>query len=258
MTAATVLQDEIFAAIAAHHGLGPWGRVLDAGTGGHSLAWVAGLGCERFTGVTLGASTAAELRAQLGPRLRAQDRVLVGDWRDPALLAGETFDVVLADYLLGAVEGGAPFFQEALFARLRPHLAREGVLYAVGLEPYPERAACAWGEAVLEIARLRDAAILLCGERPFREHPRAWVEERLRASGFAVEAARAFPIRYGERFVKGQLRIVHQKLERIPDRDLARQLGRAAEALEARALALVARRDTCAFGEDWLVVARPV
>jgi hypothetical protein len=249
--------DPIFAAIEALQGSRPWGRVLDAGTGSHSLAWVAGLPSERWTAVTLAESVAAPLRAELGPRLRAQDRVLAGDWRDEALLAGETFDTVCADYLLGAVEGGAPFFQEALFARLRRHVAAEGRLFAVGLEPYPERAVCAWSGALLEIVRLRDAAILLCGERPFREHPRAWVRERLGATGFVVEAERAFPIRYGERFVRGQLKIVHQKLARIPDQALARELERAARDLESRGLELLRRGQACAWGEDWLVAARP-
>lgn len=249
-------QDEIFAAIAALQGARPWGRVLDAGTGGHSLQWIAGLPTESFTALTLTESVAAPLRKELGRRLRAQDRVLVGDWRDRALLAGETFDVVLADYLLGAVEGGAPFFQEALFARLRPHLAAGGDLYAVGLEPYPERGECEWGRCLLEIVRLRDAAITLCGERPFREHPLEWVVARLEESGVQVRSVQRFPIRYGERFVKGQLRIVHQKLPRIPDRRLADELGRAARDLEARGLALVRDRQTCAWGEDWLVAAR--
>lgn len=251
-------QDEIFAAIEALQGARPWGRVLDAGTGAHSLAWIAGLPTGSFSALTLAESVAAPLREELGRRLRAQDRVLVGDWRDRALLAGETFDVVLADYLLGAVEGGAPFFQEALFTRLRPHVAAGGDLYAVGLEPYPERGECDWGRCLLEIVRLRDAAITLCGERPFREHPQAWVVARLEASGFRIHATRRFPIRYGERFVRGQLKIVHQKLPRIPDRRLASELGRAARDLEARGLELVRNGQTCVWGEDWLVAARPV
>lgn len=250
--------DRIFAAIEALQGRAPWGRVLDAGTGSHSGRWVAGLPRAEWTGVTLGESVAAALRSELGDLASARGRILVGDWRDERFLAGEVFDVVLADYLLGAVEGGAPFFQEALFARLRRHVAPAGRLYAVGLEPYPEPAVCEWGQCLLEIVRLRDAAILLCGERPFREHPQAWVVARLEASGYRVESQQRFPIRYGERFVKGQLRIVHHKLPRIPDQALARELERAARQLEARGMDLLRRGQSCAWGEDWLVAARPV
>ena len=254
----SVAGDRIFAAIAELQAARPWGDVLDAGTGGHSLAWITGLPTRRWAAVTLGEQVAAGLRRELGARLRPQDRVLVGDWRDEGLLAGERFDLVLCDYLLGAVEGAAPFFQERLFARLRRHVAPGGRLVAVGLAPYPDAATCPWGRTVLAIARLRDAAITLAGERPFREHPLPWVVDRLREAGFELEAERTFPIRYGERFVRGQLRIVRQKLPRIEDAALGRALVASADALEASAMALLARGEACAFGEDWLVAARPV
>ena len=44
------------------------------------------------------------------------------------------FDTVLADYLLGAVEGFAPYWQGQLFGRLRPLVAKR--LYVIGLQPY--------------------------------------------------------------------------------------------------------------------------
>jgi hypothetical protein len=29
-----------------------------------------------------------------------KDRIIIGNWKDPKLLAGEVFDVVVADYLV--------------------------------------------------------------------------------------------------------------------------------------------------------------
>ena len=45
---------------------------------------------------------------------------MLGNWVDPNLLKGAQYDTVLADYLLGAIEGFAPYYQPYLFKRLRP------------------------------------------------------------------------------------------------------------------------------------------
>ena len=148
-------QDLLFSGIERFHGEAPWGRVLDAGTGAHSLSWLCTLESESLTLVTGAAPRARRLEGGL----RAQDRALAGNWQDPTLLFEERFDVVLADYLLGAIEGFAPYFQGQLFKRLLPHVA--GVLYLVGKEPLPDQAPTEGGQAILEIERLRDACILL-------------------------------------------------------------------------------------------------
>ncbi|MGE0712762.1 MAG: class I SAM-dependent methyltransferase [Planctomycetota bacterium] len=232
----------------------PWGAVLDAGTGRHSLTWLAGIArCARWTAVTAAEGMRQEVAGALAGRVRAQDRIVIGNWRDPAFLAGERFDVVLADYLLGALDAFDPFGQEELFPRLRPHVA--GRLYVVGLEPSPPRAEGAWGQLVLEIERLRDACVLLAGDRCYREYPRRWVVASLERAGFRVSEQRAFPIRYGDKFVNGQLGVAESKLERIRARDaaLGRELAAAIERLRRRAQD--APRAT--FGEDYLVAAEP-
>ncbi len=122
---------------------------------------------------------------------RPADRLVVGNWTDPSLLAGEVFDTVLVDYVVGALDGFAPYFQDSFFARLRPHC--RGRVYVVGLEPYAP-ASDEGGAIVWEIARLRDACILLAGDRCYREYPRAWVKERMGAAGFEVTSDQAFPI----------------------------------------------------------------
>ncbi len=40
-----------------------------------------------------------------------QDQIIVGNWKDPSFLKGQVYDVVLADYLLGSIDGFAPYFQ---------------------------------------------------------------------------------------------------------------------------------------------------
>ena len=40
------------------------------------------------------------------------------------MLAGETFDVVIADYLVGSIDGFAPYYQDQIYARLRPHVTK--------------------------------------------------------------------------------------------------------------------------------------
>ena len=62
--------------------------------------------------VTGATGHAIQVRDASDPVRRKQDRIIVANWGDPTLLAGETFDTVLADYLIGAIEGFAPYFQE--------------------------------------------------------------------------------------------------------------------------------------------------
>lgn len=234
----------------------PWGSVLDAGTGRSSMRWLLSLPTERWTAVT-GSSRMAEVtRQEIGERMRGVDRLVVGNWMDPDLLTGESFDVVLADYLLGAVDAFAPYWQDQLFPRLKP-LVR-GRLYVVGLEPYvpyvPEDAA---GRVVNEIGRLRDACLLLSGDRPYREYPLDWVLRHLRTAGLRPVEVRRFPIRYGERFINSQLDLCTQSLDRVRDRSVAVALQSHVAQLRERALALAIAEGGLRYGYDYLVAAEP-
>lgn len=260
--------DQLFSTIEAWQGDRPWGRVLDAGTGRHSLEWILSLGASSWHGVTAGAPGEGELRRAVGDRMRPVDRLISGNWLDPEFLRGERYDTVLADYLLGAIDGFAPYFQDRLFGRLRPHVGR--VLYVVGLDPYldptlpdpslpadagpsdPEAAAI-----VLEIARLRDACILLAGHRCYREYPLEWAERSLASSGYVVQRSQRLPIVYGRRFVDGQLDVCERKLPLFHDRKLAAAMAGSITELRGRALALHDRLGGLRTGADWIVEARP-
>jgi len=218
----------------------PWGDVLDAGAGTHSLGWLAGLQARSLTAVTVETWRHAGLR-ESAPTAR----LVPGQWTDPLLLAGEAFDTVLVDYVIGAIDGHAPYFQYAFLGRLRAHC--RGRVYVVGLEPPPRD-----NSTLDEVCRVRDAAILLAGDRCYREYPRALVERWLGENGYRVTEARDFPNRLGARFVNGQLDVAVRKLPRFSDAALAARFGAHVEALRARALDEGERT----WGADWVIVAQ--
>lgn len=234
----------------------PWGSFLDAGTGTNSISWVSSLETDRWTAVTGAEAHAIQVRDAIEKRQRRQDRIVLGNWADEALLEGEHYDTVLADYLVGAIEGFAPYYQPYLFEGLRKLVGRR--LYVVGLEPYatiePESAA---GKLVWEIGQFRDACLLLSGERPYREYPAQWVADHLEAAGFRIVAARRFAIRYKARFVNSQIDMCMPRLAAMEDRALAEALRKVGEVLRVRALAKVETEGGLNHGFDYVLAAEP-
>jgi hypothetical protein len=219
-----------------------WGDVLDAGTGDHSLGWVGTLPARSVTAVTVEAWRMNGLR-QVAPGAR----VILGQWTDPALLYGESFDQVLVDYVIGAIDGHAPFFQYAYLQRLRPHV--RGRVYLVGLEPQPR------DNSVLdEVCRMRDACILLAGHRCYREYPRAIVSQWLERTGYRIVDAKDFPNRIGARFVNGQLDVALRKTKLFRDDAMRVTMVAAIEELRARAL----EQGDVTWGADYVIAAEGV
>lgn len=238
------------------HGGLPWGRVLDAGTGRGSMSWLLEQETAGWTAVTGAQNMADDVKRLVGDAMRAHDRLLVGNWMDPELLAGEQYDTVLADYLVGAIEGFAPYWQDRIFARLRPMVKHR--LYVVGLEPYvPYSPTDPAGRMVCEIGRLRDACLLLAGDRPYREYPMEWVLRQLRLAGFKLVDTRRLAIRYGERFINSQLDMCDQRLLRLGDRALATALSEHVAQLRQRALALAKAEGGLRHGHDYVIAAEP-
>ena len=235
----------------------PFGRVLDAGTGTRSLRWLMTLNTSSITAVTGAPAMAAEVQGRLGDWQRPQDRLLVGNWADPDLLAGEQFDTVVADHLLGAIEGFAPYFQTALFGRLRPLTVKR--LYVTGMEPYViQRPREEAGTLIWEIGRFRDACLILSGAQPYREFPLDWVLAQLRRSGFRPIAARKISTSYRAEFVNGQIDLCRPRLERMPDQTLGRSLIAHGEALRSRALAYIESHGSLSQAVHHVVAADPV
>ena len=247
--------DVLFQHLEKLHGPGPWGSVLDAGTGKHSLSWIAGLETDRWTGVTGDEAVAGKLRRRFAEAMRPHDQIVAGNWNDPSFLHGKPYDVVLADYLLGAVEAFARYFQDRLFSRLKPLVGRR--LYVIGLSPYPGTTDDPWGKIIVEIAHLRDAAITLAGHSTYREYPLEWSLRHLEAAGFAVEDVQHFPIVYGPSFIKNQLKVAERKLSLLPDQALAQALQNAIDELRDRALETYESYRGTPFGDDYVIDARP-
>lgn len=247
----------LFAHIERSQGSVPWGRILDAGTGRDSIGWIAGLESREWTAVTASKAMAAQVRATVRNRYRPCDRIIVGNWMDESLLHEERFDMVLLDYFLGAVEGYSPFWQENMLQRMHPLVA--GRLYITGVEPYvPFPATTGAGRLVRAIGSLRDACLLLAGERPYREFPLDWVLQKLMKARFRVLAARHFPIIYRENFVNGQLDMCLDLSNRFASRTVAEAIRVHAEELRRQALSAIDVEGGLRHGADYLIVAEPI
>ena len=247
--------DRLFESMERYQGRRPWGRMLDAGAGPHSTTWIAGLDTRGWVGVTAATHMETRNRDAMGSSLDDRGRLVRGDWSDPTLLHGERFETVVADYLLGALDGFAPYFQDRLFARLRPHVA--GRLFAVGMEPILGERGSDAETYLRRLAALRDACILLAGHRCYREYPQTWVIRSLENSGYRVLDSWAIPIVFRERFVNGQLDVALRKLVLVRDKGLVAALTHHIEALREEGLALVQVLDGLRCGADFVVVAEP-
>lgn len=234
----------------------PWGAILDAGTGVRSATWLSRLPSARLTLVSADPAHLAEVKGVLAGATRAQDRMVCGNWSDPGLLAGEVYDTVIADYLLGAVEGYAPYRQEGLFARLRPLVG--GRLYVLGVDPYilgPADGEA--GRLVQEIGRLRDAAALLAGVVPYREFPAEWVVDRLQQAGMRLIFADRFVTSYDATWIARQIADCRTLAGRLADAPVAGALAAQAISLERQALAACARDGGLRHGHEYVIVAEP-
>lgn len=242
----------LFAYLEELHGRDqPWGHVLDAGTGSHSLGWLAALDSSSLTAVTGDQHMLRDMQSQFRGKLRAQDELVIGNWRDDDFLKGRTFDVIVADYLLGALEGFAPYYQHKLLRRLKRHLKPGGMLFFVGTEPIPEKASTAAAQLICDVWRLRDAAILLGSDRrrPYREYPQSWVLEHA-APDYRVIGSGSFPIVYGPRTVSRQLGVARRKLP-LMEGEVREGMSQLIESMEVRIAATDWRG--VRLGEDYAI-----
>ncbi|MBS7545122.1 hypothetical protein [Ancylobacter oerskovii] len=246
---------DMFGVVEHVQGGEPWGAVLDAGTGVRSARWISTLPSSRWTAVSADAEH-LRLAGDAVVARRPQDRLVLGNWQDPALLAGESHDTVLAEYLLGAVESYAPYFQSDLFARLRPLVGRR--IYVIGVDPYVVAPADdAPGALVQAIGRLRDACALLAGVTPYREYPAEWVMQRLEQVGLRITFARRFPNSYDMAWVNRQLEDSRRLAGLIDDRLTAEALAARIIRLHERAEGLLAASGGLSHGHDYVIAAVP-
>ena len=248
-----------------------FGRFLDAGTGIHSLRWMASLiGDNRISDLSIDdytAITADEtmrrnvLKEATSLGIEDNGRIIIGNWQaegaeEDELCHGETFDTILADYLVGAMDGFSPYYQDLIFPRLSKHLKPGGRLYVVGLNPIPHKGD---GDADIfsRVTLLRDACIKLAGHRCYREYPVEWIERHLENAGLKVVSSSKFPIMYSHAAIVRQLNVARSKLPLFPSKSLAKEMGEVINDLEAESKVIIDRSPNgrLRVGFDYVVTA---
>jgi hypothetical protein len=206
--------DVLFNSVVSNQGDKPWGRFLDAGTGLHSLKWIQTLDTTSWTAITADTMMKSSIEHSV-TNIRPDDHLLVGNWMDESFCSRlGTFDTVLADYLIGAVDGFSPYEQDTILKKLRNHINPGGRLYLIGMNPIPDHVSGP-ADIVTEVRRARDASIQLAGHRPYREFPVEWILRHLETSGFKIVTTKQFTILHSEDSIKRQIRVGQSKLPLI-------------------------------------------
>eukprot|EP01119_Soliformovum_irregulare_P026069 TRINITY_DN981_c0_g1_i8.p2 TRINITY_DN981_c0_g1~~TRINITY_DN981_c0_g1_i8.p2 ORF type:complete len:294 (-),score=25.83 TRINITY_DN981_c0_g1_i8:184-1065(-) len=244
----------IFDYITTTHGDRPFGDVLDAGTGNHSLEWVLGCKTDRWVAVTGDEKRKNQMKDTFKGQIRDQDEIVVGNWKNNKFMKDQQFDVVLADYLVGSIDAFAPYFQDKIFERLRSHVKQDGRLYVTGAEPIPDYSDDVQGQLVIEVCKTRDACILLAGERPYREFPLDLMLKYLARSGFSIDGVAFFETTYELGYVENQIRVADSKLHKVRNEDLAASLRQHIKELKNRVRSVTWG---FTFGSDYVIVASP-
>eukprot|EP00537_Pseudo-nitzschia_pungens_P008144 CAMPEP_0172360420 /NCGR_PEP_ID=MMETSP1060-20121228/4443_1 /TAXON_ID=37318 /ORGANISM="Pseudo-nitzschia pungens, Strain cf. cingulata" /LENGTH=343 /DNA_ID=CAMNT_0013082403 /DNA_START=215 /DNA_END=1246 /DNA_ORIENTATION=- len=311
--------DYLFGHIEKLQGDKPFGSFLDAGTGLHSLRWIATLGAEFDEEGTKNMTDFTAVTADEGMRSNVQKevdelgishlgKVVIGNWFPPdnddkqSLASidavdgdgdgddddanGETtklYDTILADYLIGAMAGFPPghYSQDRMIEKLARRLKPGGRLYIVGLEPIPDEydPPSAPQNIICKVRQVRDACILLAGDRCYREYPRDWIERqvaRLATTRISPTdnadhsdalprlkhiGSKEFPILYRHHTIVKQINVARSKLSRFPSRGLANEMRKTLDDLEKQSYAAtekIQRGRRVELGFDYVVTAERI
>ena len=246
--------DTLFKYIEEQQAERPWDRVLDAGTGEHSLRWVQSLDTTGWTAVTADATRTQKMLPKWEPLMRSSDQIVLGSWTDPDFLKGEQFDVVLVDYLIGAIDAFAPYFQNQIFARLRPHV--KDTLYMIGLEPFPDRPTEPAHQLIVDLARTLNACRLLAGERAYREFPASWAEHQLQQSGYVIEQTKHFGIIFRAGYVNSQVQGCIRSIDRLKEPEVATAMRGRVERIRDQLMPFANATQGIRLGSDYIITAR--
>jgi len=291
--------DALFGCIEAQqrvHGR-PFGKVLDAGTGLHSLRWLSTLQEEtnkalpmtHLTAVTADETMQRNVQREM-EALGIQDdtgEVVMGNWfpattektpsttdattstttdngqklyKDSLVLPHEHYDTILADYLIGAMDGFSPYQQDLILPKLTNYLAPHGLLYIVGLEPIPDKVT---GDAdiVCRVRQVRDACILLAGHRCYREYPVNWIQRQVQqTAGLKLVDVSRFPILYRHETILKQINVARSKFPFIKNQQLVQGLTIELDALERQSREATQRspNNRLQLGFDYVVTAEKI
>ena len=276
-------KDPLFRAIEETHSRlkKKYGVILDAGTGGHSLKWLATLpSVDKIVAVSADLSAgegkgAKDLRSRLDTK--RGDALLQGSWcADQEVVPNESCDTILCDYLIGSMDGFTPYKQDQLFDELKTKLKPGGLIHVVGLAPvYTLLSTHGYHELdppqklVVDVARTRDACILLAGHRTYREYPLTWIDRQLKRSGFEPVngitpssssssdqiPAKKFGVLWKHATLKTQLDVARRKLDFFHDNALASAMRAKIDALDQKAKSLIDDSTGVVFGYDYVLSA---
>jgi hypothetical protein len=252
------MPDVLFETVERYHESRPWGRVLDAGTGVASVKWMMKLStCSAWTAITADERMKSAILNDANVSIRDCDKLVVGNWMDDAFCATlGSYDTIVADYLIGAVDGFSPYTQDIIIKKLKEHLLPGGRLYIIGMYPIPDHAQ---GEAeiITEVRRVRDACILLAGHRPYREYPSEWVIRHLEASGLRVFKSKIFTILHSEESILRQLHVARSKLDLMPNVALRTAMDSYLTEIEERMVLAVRKqpKGSIPLSHDYVIAA---
>ena len=272
-----------------------FGDFLDAGTGSHSLRWMASIihrdrlllaaTQSKKTQSTNGQQSSSTTTAVAAPRVTMKSYtaitadesmrrrvhseatelnitnygdIIIGNWEDTTLLAGKMYDTIIADYLIGAMDGFAPYYQDAIFERLVQHLRPGGCLLVIGLQPIPDSQQGGDGDVFCRITKVRDACILLASHRCYREYPLEWITRQMnRIPTLHVTTTKQFPINYTYETMVRQINVGRSKLPLFTNKELAKEMGVLLDELEKESYTVTKRQKDgkVTLGFDYIVVA---
>jgi hypothetical protein len=258
----------------------PFGRVLDAGSGSHSLRWLASLPTvTNVTAITADRAMCDTLLQQANQKevqtssADTSINVHCGTWfssKLQSILHEQHFDVVLADYLIGAMDGfGAQRCQQDLMIpQLAQHLQPGGGrLYVVGLEPivgsitYNNNSEDDDTSTLIgRVCQTRDACILLAGHKCYREYPLEWIQRQVKACPeLKLIDSHKFPIVYRHATIAKQIAVGRSKLKLFQNEELASAMEKTLDRLEHEALqACEENGGSIQHGFDYVVTAERV
>jgi len=206
------MSDILFTAVETMNMPRNWGRFLDSGTGVHSVKWIQKLQTSEWVAITADNSMKASIMNDKDVKMRPCDKLVVGNWMDETFCKSlGKYDTILADYLIGAVDGFSPYYQDVIIDKLKSHLNPGGRLYVIGMNPIPDSAP-APADVITEVRRARDSCILLAGHRPYREYPIDWMIRHLEKSQFKVLSKKTYSILHSEESINRQLKVGQTKL----------------------------------------------
>ena len=252
--------DALFGSIENQQGDKPFGNVLDAGTGMHSLRWIATLGDKgmtKFTAITADKTMQTNVQREANAlEVSHLGNIIIGNWfGDTPLEVNEQYDVVLADYLIGSMDGFSPYQQDLMLPKLIKFLKPGGRLYLVGLQPLPDTAP---GDAniICKVRQVRDACILLAGHRCYREYPVDWIHRQIEQfPDLELRNTTNFPILYKHQTIVNQINVGRSKFPFFPTPELADQMKKVLDDLERQSLEATQKVERIRLGFDYVVAA---